>query len=93
MQGNDCAESGPYADLVGGLAAGVGDDAPCPMKEEQLQRNIDQFQAVIESGGHVPGFLLGPSTTEYAIRDFDINQLPEKNPMQRVIDDFVSRRH
>lgn len=37
--------------------------------------------------------MLGPSTVDYSIRDFDINQLPDKNPMQRVVDEFVTRRH
>jgi hypothetical protein len=48
---------------------------------------------VIDNRGHVDGWPVGASTTDYAIRDFDIAQLPEKNPIQRVIDEFVSRRH
>ena len=48
---------------------------------------------MIDNRGNVPGFPLGPSTTDYSVRDFDINTLPEKNHMQRVIEDFVSRRH
>jgi hypothetical protein len=33
------------------------------------------------------------STTDYAIKDFNVNRLPEKNPMQKVIDDYVQNRH
>jgi hypothetical protein len=31
--------------------------------------------------------------TDYYISDFDINQLPEKNPLQQVIDEFINKRH
>ena len=30
--------------------------------------------------------------TEYCINDYRINELPDKNPLQNIIDDFVRRR-
>lgn len=35
---------------------------------------------------------IGDATTEYIINDFQINDLPEDNPLQQIIDDFVQRR-
>ena len=30
----------------------------------------------------------GDATTDYVINDFNINELPEDNPLQMVIEDF-----
>jgi hypothetical protein len=32
------------------------------------------------------------ATTNYFINDFNINDLPETNPIQTVIDEFVGKR-
>lgn len=58
-----------------------------------MQGSIEVFTQLIDNRGNVPNLPLGPSTTDYAIKDFNINQLPEKNPMQKTIEDFVQRRH
>ena len=60
---------------------------------EALQQDIGLFQQLIDNKGNVPGLPLGMSTTDYAIKDFNVNRLPEKNAMQRVIDDYVQNRH
>lgn len=35
---------------------------------------------------------IGDATTEYIINDFQINELPDDNPLQLIIDDFTQRR-
>jgi hypothetical protein len=35
---------------------------------------------------------IGDATTDYHINDYNINELPEENPLQSVIEDFSSRR-
>jgi hypothetical protein len=35
---------------------------------------------------------IGEATTDYFINDFNINELPEDNPLQLVIEDYSSRR-
>ena len=35
---------------------------------------------------------VGDATTNYMINDYNINELPEENPLQMVIEDFSSRR-
>lgn len=58
--------------------------------QEQLSQ---QLQKLIENRGNHPTITLGPSTSDYFINDYNINVLPDRNPIQRVIEDFVSRRH
>jgi hypothetical protein len=60
--------------------------------ETQEQLSV-QLQKLIENRGNHPTITLGPSTSDYFINDYNINVLPDRNPIQRVIDDFVSRRH
>jgi hypothetical protein len=35
---------------------------------------------------------IGDATTNYVINDYNINELPDENPLQTVIEDFSSRR-
>lgn len=35
---------------------------------------------------------VGQATIDYHINDFNINELPEDNPLQMIIEDFTSRR-
>jgi hypothetical protein len=58
--------------------------------QEQLTQ---QLQKLIENRGNHPTITLGPSSADYFINDYNVNVLPERNPIQRVIEDFVSRRH
>jgi hypothetical protein len=47
-----------------------------PPVDQQIQKNA----------------LVGEQTTDYFISDFKINELPEENPLQNIIDDFAYRR-
>lgn len=58
--------------------------------QEQLTQ---QLQKLIENRGNHPTITLGPSSADYFINDYNVNVLPDRNPIQRVIEDFVSRRH
>jgi hypothetical protein len=41
---------------------------------------------------HLDNNKLNEVDTEYCINDYRINELPDKNPLQNVIEDFVRRR-
>jgi hypothetical protein len=58
--------------------------------QEQLTQ---QLQKLIENRGNHPTISLGPSSADYFINDYNVNVLPDRNPIQRVIEDFVSKRH
>ena len=58
--------------------------------QEQLTQ---QLQKLIENRGDHPTISLGPSSADYFINDYNVNVLPDRNPIQCVIEDFVSKRH
>lgn len=60
--------------------------------ETQEQLSL-QLQKLIENRGNHPTITLGPSSADYFINDYNVNVLPDRNPIQRVIEDFVSKRH
>ena len=54
--------------------------------EKELQKMVDDS----------PGQEINPSylkTLSYQINDYSVNKLPDANPLQQTIDDFVKRRH
>lgn len=60
---------------------------------ETQEHLSQQLQKLIENRGNHPTIQLGPSTSDYFINDYNINVLPDRNPIQRVVEDFVTRRH